>query len=107
MGDWNYFFEVDPSSPDPQSPPHNVGTQEGVDAATGADYDWPGFFDVDPLSAQPPLSPTVFGKLLVSQVDAPSALGLLGGEPALGNPLGDRYVLSSSILGVRSWIPVG
>jgi hypothetical protein len=39
----------------------------------------------------------------------PSAptLGGLGGEPALGNPGSDGYVLSSTAAGVRSWSAVG
>ena len=29
----------------------------------------------------------------------------IGSEPALGNPVADAYLLSSTMLGVRSWIP--
>lgn len=36
--------------------------------------------------------------------DSATSLSNIGGEPDLGNPLVDGYVLSSTTLGVRSWI---
>lgn len=43
----------------------------------------------------------------VDAVDVPSqnsTLGGLGGEPALGNPAADNYVLQSTAAGARSWV---
>jgi hypothetical protein len=41
---------------------------------------------------------------LTDVANAATALSNLGGEPALGNPSADNYVLSSTAAGVRSWV---
>jgi hypothetical protein len=44
---------------------------------------------------------------LSSGVWVPVGIGLAGGEPALGNPAVNGYVLSSTTAGVRSWVAGG
>lgn len=59
----------------------------------GQGYDWGGFFDTDPLNGLPPLSPSTFGKLLISEPDAPSARNVLGaGTGTLDGTIGDQQV---------------
>lgn len=72
---------------------------------TANGYDWEGFLATSPGSAAP-FGPSEFGRLLLSVDDETGALNLIGAEPALGNPAGNGYVLSSTTGGTRSWISV-